>query len=227
MGQDGAVSELPDPPSPTASGRQRVYLPLTPAALAAAVAGGQVPGTAAHAVTPALREWYVDGDLEELELAALTDAAQVALLLMAGETDGAGAAGPRLRVVAAADAVLAAGAAGGAAGGAGAPGARGGATGQGGPGRREGSGDGVAVPGRGVERSAVTLVEPLRWAEVVSVHLDEPAAEDEVIAAIDALGGAAAGERGALDAVEDAEACDLLWYAPSEVPSLLGELGLG
>lgn len=194
------MSDLQDP-SPTTPGRERVYLPLTPAALATAVAGGQVAGTAAHAVTPALREWYVDGDLEELELAALTDAAQVALLLLADEGEGAG---PRRRVVVAADAVLADVAS-----------------------ARAGTVDGGAtVPGRGVERSAVTLAEPLRWSDVVSVHLDEAAAEDEVRAAAGALGAAATGERAALDAVEDAEACDLLWYAPSEVPSLLGELDL-
>lgn len=189
------MSDLPRLPPPTASGLERVYLPLTLAALAAAVVGGQVPGTAAHAVTPALREWYVDGDLEELELAALTDAAQVALLLLADQ-----AGGPRRRVVVTADVALAAGPAGGA--------------------------GGAVVPGRGVERSAVVLATPLGWADVVSVHLDEAEAETDVAAAVLALPAAASGDREALDAVEDAEACDLLWYAPSEVPSLLGELGL-
>ena len=183
-------------PAPS-SGRERVYLPLTPADLAAALAAGVVPGVRAHAVTPALREWYVDGDLEELELAALTDAAQVALLRLAA----ADRPGPRRRVVAAADAALARGA-----------------------GPAVGSSE-DAVPGRDVGRSAVVLAAPLAWADVVSVHLDEDEAEPDVDAAIAALPAAAAGVRDALDAVEDAEACDLLWYAPSEVPALLAGLG--
>ena len=74
-------------------------------------------------------------------------------------------------------------------------------------------------------RSAVVLAAPLAWADVVSVHLDEAGAERDVDAAIAALPAAAGGDRQALDAVEDAEACDLLWYAPSEVPALLDELG--
>ncbi len=59
-----------------------------PAAAGAHLAGRCAPATggasadggacAAHAVTPAVREWYVEGDLEELEFAALTDAAEAA-----------------------------------------------------------------------------------------------------------------------------------------------------
>lgn len=91
----------------------RVYLPATLPLLGAAHAAGAVrPGEwvkvlsgaapdgalVAHAVTPAVREWYVEGDLEELEYAALTDAAQAALRLLAA--DGAAT---RRRVVLAAD----------------------------------------------------------------------------------------------------------------------------
>ena len=36
----------------------------------------------AHAVTPLLREWYVEGDEEELEYVAFTRAAQTALQLL-------------------------------------------------------------------------------------------------------------------------------------------------
>ena len=189
-----AAPDPRDPPPASRAGRERVYLPLVPADLAAALTTGVVPGVRAHAVTPALREWYVDGDLEELELAAMTDAAQAALLLLAVTRPG-----PRRRVVVAADAALARGRAPSGAGG---------------------------VPGRDVRRSAVVLAAALAWADVVSVHLDEDEAEADVEAAIAALPAAASGAREALDAVEDAEACDLLWYAPSEVPGLLGELGL-
>jgi hypothetical protein len=77
----------------------RVYLPTTLAGLAAAYAQGAFapPPLAAHGVTAAVREWYVTGDLEELEYAALTEAAEASLReLAAGD-------GPRRRVVVAAD----------------------------------------------------------------------------------------------------------------------------
>jgi hypothetical protein len=77
----------------------RVYLPLTLAELGSASGEGLVPGPmAAHAVTPAIREWYVSGDLEELEYAALTEAAEASLRLIAS-SPGVG----RRRVVVAAD----------------------------------------------------------------------------------------------------------------------------
>jgi hypothetical protein len=53
---------------------------------------------AAHAVTPALREWYAEGDDDELEYVAFTRAAQAALRLLRGDPDG-----PRRRVVISAD----------------------------------------------------------------------------------------------------------------------------
>jgi hypothetical protein len=39
----------------------------------------------AFGVTPALREWYVEGDAEELEYAALTEAARASLCLLAAD----------------------------------------------------------------------------------------------------------------------------------------------
>ena len=57
----------------------RVYLPLTLPALATALAHGSLEVPVAYAVTPALREWYVEGDLEELEYAATTAAARASL----------------------------------------------------------------------------------------------------------------------------------------------------
>jgi hypothetical protein len=53
----------------------------------AVVAARLEAGHAAHAVTPAIREWYVEGDVEELEYAAMTDAAQASLRLLAAELD--------------------------------------------------------------------------------------------------------------------------------------------
>lgn len=65
----------------------RVYLPSTLPGLARVLAAGEIgpaPLTA-FTVTPALREWYVSGDLEELEYAALTEAARASLRLLAAD----------------------------------------------------------------------------------------------------------------------------------------------
>jgi len=73
----------------------RVYLPASLPLLAQLRESGQWPTDAqAHAVTPGLREWYVDGDEEELEYVAFTRAAQAALLLLHED-----AAAPKRRVV--------------------------------------------------------------------------------------------------------------------------------
>ena len=47
----------------------RVYVPATVPMLAEMRASGQLGSgpTVAHAVTPALREWYAEGDEEEVE----------------------------------------------------------------------------------------------------------------------------------------------------------------
>jgi hypothetical protein len=77
----------------------RVYLPLTWATLTEAAAVGRLdPPLLGFAVTPALREWYASGDSEELEYAALTDAAGESLRMLAAEPGV-----PRRRVVLAAD----------------------------------------------------------------------------------------------------------------------------
>ena len=78
----------------------RVYVPLTLPRLAEAYQAGELgPGPLdAYAVTPALREWYVSDDIEELEYAALNRAAVASLRLIAGEPDA-----PRRRVVVALD----------------------------------------------------------------------------------------------------------------------------
>ncbi|MBO0776371.1 MAG: hypothetical protein J2P34_08640 [Actinobacteria bacterium] len=78
----------------------RVYLPATLPALARLLRTGGIgpPPIRAFAVTPALREWYASGDLEELEYVALTHAARASLRLLLDEPDA-----PRRRVVLAAD----------------------------------------------------------------------------------------------------------------------------
>ena len=67
----------------------RVYLPSTLPALAALLEAGEIgPGPlSGYAVTPALREWYVGGDLEELEYAAMLAAARASLRLLAEDPE--------------------------------------------------------------------------------------------------------------------------------------------
>lgn len=77
----------------------RIYVPTTLRRLATVAAAGRTDaGVIAYAVTPALREWYINGDIEELEYAAMTDAAGDSLRQLAAD----GGAAPR-RVVLAAD----------------------------------------------------------------------------------------------------------------------------
>jgi hypothetical protein len=78
----------------------RVYLPSTVGILGAVRSAGEVgpaPVTA-FAVTPALREWYAEGDDEELEYAAFSEAARASLRLLDNDP-----LAPRRRVVLSAD----------------------------------------------------------------------------------------------------------------------------
>lgn len=78
----------------------RVYLASTLSALAELHKAGKVSPAplGAYAVTPALREWYTEGDAEELEYAAMTVAARASLRLLAADSSS-----PRRRVVIAAE----------------------------------------------------------------------------------------------------------------------------
>jgi hypothetical protein len=78
----------------------RVFLPSTLLAVAQALQAGQVgPGPLpGFAVTPALREAYATGDTEELEYAALIEAARASLRMLADDPDA-----PSRRVVLAAE----------------------------------------------------------------------------------------------------------------------------
>lgn len=78
----------------------RIYLPATTTQLRELLDTGvlgSAPATA-FAVTPALREWYVDDDIEELEYAAMLEAARASLRLLDADPGAA-----RRRVVVAAD----------------------------------------------------------------------------------------------------------------------------
>lgn len=86
----------------TKAAAMRVYLPLTLTALEEVYKAGELGPAGeirAFAVTPALHEWYVSGDAEELEYAALGGAAADSLRLLSDAPEA-----PRRRVVVAADA---------------------------------------------------------------------------------------------------------------------------
>jgi hypothetical protein len=76
----------------------RVYIPATLGTLAELLGTTRIPPGTGFAVTPALREWYAEGDLEELEYAALTEAARASLRLLDADPSV-----PRRRVVLAVD----------------------------------------------------------------------------------------------------------------------------
>ncbi len=78
----------------------RVYLPSTIPALTGMLQAAQIspPPVLGYAVTPALREWYASGDMEELEYVAMTQAARSSLRTLQADPDA-----PRRRVVLAAE----------------------------------------------------------------------------------------------------------------------------
>jgi hypothetical protein len=78
----------------------------------------------------------------------------------------------------------------------------------------------VTPTGRG--RSGVRIDGPVKLSTVVSVHVDEIESAGTVAAAVGALGGAAAGDEDAQFLLDEAEACDLLWYDISEIDDLIG-----
>lgn len=82
----------------------RVFLPATLPDLRMLLDTGSLgaPPLTAYAVTPALREWYAEGDEEELEYTALTLAARASVRLLDGVLRAAPDA-PARRVVVAAE----------------------------------------------------------------------------------------------------------------------------
>lgn len=165
----------------------RVYLPVTASQLAAAWAEQEVRSPV-HTVTAQIREWYVSGDLEELEYAAMTEAAGWCLRLLAGSADE-----PPRRVVLAADVD-----------------------------------DGVVGPWpQAPVRSAARLLEAVPWRRVVSIHVDEADAEPAVAAAVDVWEAAEDGDDDASFLVDEAQACDLLWFDVTEIEEVLRDLRHG
>ncbi|MCE0534837.1 hypothetical protein LWF15_04890 [Kineosporia rhizophila] len=166
----------------------RVYVPTTLTALAETAKRGVLNPDAAdsaplpaHAVTSAIREWYTDDDVESLEFAALTEAAEASLRMLAQDPRS-----PR-RIVMALDVPA------------------------------------KAVRPGGPYRSSVNLEIEVPLTDVVSLHVDELESEDTMLAAIGALTAADAGDEDAQFLLEEAGACDLLWYDISEIDDLIAD----
>jgi hypothetical protein len=136
-----------------------------------------------YAVTPALREWYSSGDIEELEYVAMTHAARESLRLLAADP-----ASPRRRVVLAAEV----------------------------------ADEHVAVQPGFEEPGLVQVDSPIPLRDIVSGHVDDAAATDEIAAAVAALAAADAGDDDARFAVDGAEGYELQWYATQELADLSG-----
>jgi hypothetical protein len=76
----------------------RVYVPATLPLLRRWLDAGRMPPGRGFAVTPALREWYREGDVEEMEYVAQLAAGRAALDLLDADPDAR-----RLRVIVACD----------------------------------------------------------------------------------------------------------------------------
>lgn len=163
----------------------RVYLPSTLPGLRALLDAGELggPPLPAYAVTPALREWYAEGDDEELEYAALTLAARASVRLLDRALLLDPSTPPR-RVVVVAEVP-------------------------------------DAEPAPEVDRAAVRVLSPVPLRLVQSVHVDDPAASDDVRAAAEQLVEADLGSDDAAFVVEQAEGHELQWYATQEIGPLL------
>jgi hypothetical protein len=163
----------------------RVYLPCTLPVLAGLLDTTEI-GPAplrGYAVTPALREWYHSGDLEELEYVAMAQAARASLRLLRDDPDAA----PRRIVLA------------------------------------------VELPDDQLSRvtglddpALVQVSDPVSWQLVVSGHVDDAQAADDIRAAVAALPKADDGDDDAQFIVDGAEGHDLLWYASQELAYLTG-----
>jgi hypothetical protein len=67
------------------------------------------------------------------------------------------------------------------------------------------------------EPALVEIEKPVLLTHVVSGHIDDPAAENEITAAVAALAAADGGDDDAQFTVDSAEGHELLWYATQEL----------
>jgi hypothetical protein len=72
------------------------------------------------------------------------------------------------------------------------------------------------------EPALVVLAGPVTIRDIKAGHVDDPAAEAGIGAAVAALAAADAGDDDARFAVDGAEGYELLWYATQELSDLAG-----
>ena len=167
----------------------RVYLPCTLSALAGLLASTDIgqplmgQPLRGFAVTPALREWYVSGDLEELEYAAMMAAARASLRLLLEDPDA-----PPRRVVLAAEI----------------------------PDER------IIKLTASDEPALVEIDGTVPVHLIVSGHIDDPRATEDIRAAVAALPKSDEGDDDARFAVDGAEGHELMWYASQELAYACG-----
>jgi hypothetical protein len=163
----------------------RVYLPFTLPALAELLDRAEFGQRSLRgfAVTPALREWYVSGDLEELEYAAMAQAARASLRLLLDVPDA-----PPRRVVLA-----------------------------------------VEIPDERIVKltpaddpALVEIDGAVHVNLIVSGHIDDPGATEDIRAAVAALPKADEGDDDARFTVDGAEGHELMWYASQELAFMTG-----
>lgn len=172
----------------------RIYLPATLSMLVALQESGEFRpiGGTAFALTPGLRESYLDGDDEELAEAAIREAARASLRLLAAESDDETPDGdvsdqpglPARRVVIAADVE-----------------------------------DVKLRPD--LDAAVVKTSGPIDRTMIASILVDGADAEDKVIRAVALVDSADLGDEDSELAVGDVEDFDLGWYATQELPFLL------
>ncbi|MFJ6730229.1 MULTISPECIES: DUF6912 family protein [unclassified Streptomyces] len=91
--------------------------------------------------------------------------------------------------------------------------------------------DGAVAAGAGEDLDPADLGQvrvaegAVRLAKAAAVHVDAGDAETDVTAAAGALAAADEGDDDAQDVVDGAEDRELLWYAPQEIPDLVGAGG--
>jgi hypothetical protein len=81
--------------------------------------------------------------------------------------------------------------------------------------------DGAVLPAPALDRGAVTVGAGVPLVDVRSVHVDDPAAEGDVRAAVESVIAADLGSEGAAFLLEQAEGHELQWYATQELGPLL------
>ncbi len=84
--------------------------------------------------------------------------------------------------------------------------------------------DGSVTVRDDLDRGVVKVTDPVPLASIMSVHVDDAAAEGTVRLAAEAMIAAELGDTGSQELVDDAEGFELAWYANQEIGHLLDSL---